>query len=255
MLIDSHAHLDAEGFQSDLPEVLKRASEAGVKKIIAIGSGSGGFLSAINAVALSKTYPGVFPTVGVHPSDSKTPLDPAYLEKLASDRSVVAIGETGIDLYWKEISLEEQIPWFEAQIEIAQRLKKPLIIHARASTNECLQTLKKYHAEDIGGVFHCYTDSPDFIQEILDINFHLSFTGIVTFKKSLDVQESARRVPLDRLLVETDAPFLAPEPFRGKRCESAQVVHTAKRIAEIKGVSFEELCEKTTANAERLFSL
>lgn len=255
MLIDSHAHLDAEGFQGDLPEVLKRASEAGVTKIIAIGSGSGGFSSAHSALALAKTYPNIFPTVGIHPSDSKTALDPTHLEQLATDPRVVAIGETGIDLYWKEISLEQQLPWFEAQIEISRRLKKPLIIHARASTKECLETLKKFHAEDIGGVFHCYTDAPDFIHEILDINFHVSFTGIVTFKKSLDVQESARRVPLERLLVETDAPFLAPDPLRGKRCESAYVVHTARKLAEIKGVSFEELCEKTTANTCRLFSL
>lgn len=255
MLIDTHAHLDAEPFKDDLDALLIRAKEAGITKILTVGAGYGGFSSAYNALAIAEKYPWIYPSVGIHPSDSNTPLEHQKLEILAANPRVVAIGETGLDLYWKDIPLPEQYPWFEAQVEIAKKLNKPLIIHSRIATKECLEVLTRLNARDVGGVFHCYTDSPDFVSGILDINFHLSYTGVVTFKKSADIQEAVRRTPLDRLMVETDAPFLAPEPHRGKRCESAFVVHTARKVAELKGIEFDELCEITTANAEKLFQL
>ncbi len=253
-ITDSHTHLDATAFDLDREDVIERARQAGVTRIITIGSG-GGFASASNAIALAQQYPWIWASAGVHPHDAAEPFDIARLEQSAINPRVVAIGETGLDFFrdWSPRDMQER--WFRAQIELALRLNKPLIIHSREAGILCLEILQELHAEKVGGVFHCYAENAAFAKTLRGLNFLVSFPGTVTFKKADKLRETVSAIALDQIMLETDAPFMAPEPHRGKRCESAFVVETAKMVAKIKGVSLEELAQVTTENAKRLFRL
>ncbi len=174
---------------------------------------------------------------------------------LSQNKRVRAIGETGLDFYRDWSPKKDQERWFRLQIEIAHERKLPLIIHSREAGKECLEILKEMEAEKIGGVFHCYGEDAHFAEKLRAMNFLISFPGIITFPKATNVHEAARDIPLEQIMVETDAPYLAPVPYRGKRCESAYVRHTAERLAEIKKVTFEEVARITTENALRFYGI
>lgn len=253
-IIDSHTHLDREEFDIDRVACIQRAIAAGVTRMVSIGTGDG-LAGAQRAIALAEQHDAVWASVGVHPHDAAYEIEPAEFERLAGHPKVVAIGETGLDFYrdWAPVSL--QYSQFEMQIESAKRVKKPLIIHSRQAGKECLQVLKQNNAQVVGGVFHCFAEDGEFANQLREIGFYISFPGVLTFKNAENIRDVCRAIPLEQILVETDAPFLAPEPHRGKRCEPAFVVETTKRLAAIKGLSIEEVAAITTANALRLFSV
>lgn len=251
-LIDSHTHLDVQDFDLDRGEVIQRAFESKVKKIVNIGA-TNRFAGAERSLKLTEEYEGIYCSIGLHPHDADTPLDKNKLQVLAQNPKVVAIGETGLDFYRDWSPKDMQYAWFELQVELAKELKLPLVIHSRSAAQECVEVLKRLQAFDVGGVFHCYSEDTEFAHQLFDMNFILSITGAVTFRKADLLREVVKNVPLDKMMVETDAPYLAPEPFRGKRCESSHVVHTAEKIAEIRGIPLEEVARVTTSTAESFF--
>ncbi len=253
-LVDTHSHLGAREFDSDRPEIVSRARDIGVTRIIAIGAGYG-IESASAAIAAAEKYNSVFATVGIHPNDASLEFTSSLLPSLAKHSKVVAIGETGLDFYRDYAPRDAQERWFIHQIELAKDCSLPLVIHSRSAGQDCLNLLKAHGAHKVGGVFHCYAEDTAFARQLLEINFLVSFPGTVTFKKADTLRTIVKEIPLSQMMLETDAPFLAPEPFRGKRCESAFMLKTAECIARIKDVSLEELARVTTSNAERLFRL
>lgn len=252
--IDTHTHLDTAEFDSDREEIIQRALAAGVKKFVSIGAGDG-FSSSEKTLKIAEQYDFIWASVGIHPQDGKEPFDPDRLEKLMRHKKVVAVGETGLDFYWTREYDKEQYKWFEYQIGLAIKYNKPIIIHARNSADECLEVLAANNARQVGGVFHCYSEDFSFYEKIRELNFLVSVPGILTFKKSTKLRDTIKEIPLDSIMLETDAPFLAPEPYRGKRCESSFMIETAKVLADVKGISLSELAKVTTANASRLFKI
>lgn len=257
-LIDTHVHLDAEPFADDREEVIDRAITDGVTRMITIGSGFG-VESSARAIAIAEQHPSsVWCSVGIHPLDASTPLtDEALilLEQRALHPRVVAIGETGIDLHWNKDPLPIQEAWFINQIALARRVKKPLIVHSREAGERCIELLREHRGDEVGGVFHCFAEDASFAVRLQELNFLVSFTGVLTFKKSDATRAVAAQIPLSQLMVETDGPYMAPEPHRGKRCEPAFTRFTAASLAAVHGISLEEVAAVTTENAERLFSL
>jgi len=271
LLIDSHTHLDQECFEEDLEEVIARAHEAGVTRLLTIGAGGGpdeqypnGLGSAHRAIRLAERFPSVYAAVGVHPHDAGgAAADPGYLKtlrELASHPKVVAIGEIGLDFFRDWSPFEAQRTVFRDQITIALDVQKPIIIHSRNTSGlndagqECLATLQRCGAERVGGVFHCFSESAEFARTLAGMNFRVSFPGSLTFRKAGQLREVAREIPLEQILVETDAPYMAPEPYRGKRCESMFVTEVALVLSEIKRVSYEECCRIVTRNTVELFT-
>jgi len=252
-LTDSHTHLDAEQFDSDRDGCIERAVAAGVTRLLSVGAGRG-LDSARSAIALAERYPFIWASAGIHPHDAGHDLAWSDLEQLAMHPRVVAIGETGLDFYRDWAPRERQYALFEHQIDLALRVRKPLIIHSRDAGEECLRVLAERGAQGVGGVFHCYAENAAFAERLRSIGFLVSFPGSLTFKKSEQMRETCRSIPLEQIMVETDAPYMAPEPHRGKRCESAFVVETARCVAKVKGLSLEEVAAITTENALRLFS-
>jgi TatD DNase family protein len=252
-LTDTHCHLDHEPFNEDRHECVQRALVAGVSRMITIGTGKG-LSGPHNAIALAEKYDVIWASVGVHPHGALDEIDWVELEKLALHPRVVAVGETGLDFFRDWSPVENQISTFKAQIEIAKRVKKPLIIHSRDAGQQCLQLLTEHNAREVGGVFHCFSEDAAFAEKLHAINFKVSFPGQLTFKKAQSVRDVCAQVPIEQIMVETDSPFLAPEPHRGKRCEPAFVVETARILAQVKGISLEEVARITTENALKLFS-
>jgi TatD DNase family protein len=252
-LTDSHTHLDSEDFNHDRDACIARALNAGVRRMLTIGTG-GGLAGAQRAIALAEEHPFIWASVGVHPHDAAHTVDPTLFETLARHPKVVAIGETGLDFYRDWCPKEKQYEMFDLQIELAKMVKKPLIIHSRSAGEECLSMLTTKGADVVGGVFHCFAENAEFAKRLWDIGFYVSFPGLLTFKKAEEVRAICAAIPLEQILIETDAPFLAPEPHRGKRCEPAFVAETAKRLAALKGLSTEEVAEITTNNTLKLFS-
>jgi TatD DNase family protein len=256
--IDSHCHVDGSRFDADRAEVLARAREAGVTPMVVVGTGAR--LDEIRrAVDLAEREPDVFATVGVHPHDAAQ-IDAAGWQTLADyarHPRVVAVGETGLDYYYDHSPREAQADGFRRQIRLARELGKPIVCHIRDAHAESAALLKEEGAPEVGGVIHCFTGGPEEAKAYVALGFHVSFSGIVTFGgKSADpIRAALREVPLDRLLVETDAPFLAPVPKRGQRNEPAFVVHTAELVARELGVPLPEIASQTFANAARLFGL
>jgi TatD DNase family protein len=252
-IIDTHCHLDSEPFNNDRDEVVARAVAAGVTRLITIGTG-GGLAGASKAIALAETYPMVWATVGVHPHNADLSLDLTPLEHLVQHPKVVAVGEIGLDFFrdWSPVDAQHHV--FQAQIALARKVKKPIVIHSRDAGESTLDTLVRCNAQEVGGVFHCFSENAEFAERLREINFRVSFPGQLTFKKAHEVREVCKAIPLEQILVETDAPYLAPEPHRGKRCEPAFVVETTKMLAQIKGLSLEEVAAITTSNALQLFS-
>jgi len=254
-LIDSHCHLDPQYFPSGPDAVLARAADVGIGGFVVIGVGSD-LAPARAAIALAERLPGrVAAAVGVHPHDAVT-LDDACageLATLAASPHVVAVGEIGLDYHYDHSPRERQREVFARLVGLAREVHKPIVIHTRAAPADTLAILESEGARDVGGVIHCFSEDRAFAARALDLGFDLSFSGIVTFKSSAAIQDVAGWAPLDRILVETDSPYLAPVPLRGKPCEPAYVVHTARRVAELRSMPFEALAEATAENTERRF--
>jgi TatD DNase family protein len=248
-LVDSHCHLDDQKFNEDREAVIERALEAGVELMLAIGTGDGP-PDLECALRLAEKHPFIYATVGVHPHDAAKASDETFrrLRELAEHPKVVGIGEIGLDYHYDFSPRDTQQAVFEQQLAIAREIGKPVMIHTREAWDDTLRLLGAGQP----GIMHCFSGGPVEAQRSLDLGFHLSFAGIVTYPKALDVQAAARITPLDRMLVETDAPYLAPVPKRGKRNEPAFVVSTAQRLAELKEIGFEDLARVTTANFRML---
>ena len=255
-LVDSHCHLDDAQFDSDRSAVIDRALAAGLKYMLAIGTGNGPpDLEA--AVRLAETHDCVFATVGIHPNDTPkiAPDTFSHLEKLLAHPRVKALGEIGLDYHWG-VPKETQLPAFIAQLELAAGHRIPVVIHTRDAWADTIAALRQHWARTgLPCVMHCFTGNAEQARECLDLGFYLAFGGVTTFPKAAEIREAARLTPADRLLIETDAPYLAPVPHRGKRNEPAFVAHTARTIADMRGVSLEQLAEHTTANFERLLQI
>ncbi len=253
MLIDSHCHLDSAPFDAARDAVIQRALDAGVKKMVAIGTGNGPpDLEA--GIRLAERYDCFSATVAVHPHEASkaTPEIFKRLAGLSLHPKVVAIGEMGLDYHYDFSPRDVQRSVFIEQMRIAADARKPIVIHTREAWDDTVAAIREHWDPSIGGIMHCFSGGPKEAQQALDLGFHLSFGGIVTFPKALEIQEAARAAPLDRILIETDAPYLAPVPKRGKRNEPAYIVETARKLAALRGVSYEAIAEATTANFERL---
>lgn len=251
MLIDSHCHLNFPDLAQRLPEVLANMAEAGVDKAIAISVSRQSF-EEVHAIA--QNHPNIYATVGIHPDDPEA--EEFSLEELlerAARPKVVGIGETGLDYHWCKGNLAWQHQRFALHIEAANRSGLPLVVHTRDAAEDTMRLLREHQAH--AGVIHCFTEDVRIAKLALDLGFYISFSGIVTFKNATAIQEAARYVPLDRLLVETDSPYLAPVPKRGKPNEPAYVRHTAAFVAQLRGDSLENIAQATTANCLRLFNL
>lgn len=253
MLVDSHCHLDFPDLADRLPEVLQRMQDNQVDLAVCIGVNLEDFPKVL---ALAEAQANLFATVGVHPeyTDVEEPSE-ERLVALAAHPKVIAIGETGLDYYWQKDKPEWQRARFRTHIRAAKACGKPLVVHTRDSAADTLRLLQEEGADVVGGVMHCFTESWEIATQALDLGFYLSFSGIVTFKNAAIVKEVAQKCPLDRMLVETDAPYLAPVPYRGKQNQPAYVRHVAEEIARLRDFSFEEVAQATTDNFHRLFKI
>lgn len=250
-LIDSHCHLDGKQFDADREASIERALAAGVERMLAIGTGEGPpDLEA--GLRMCDLHPRFLATVGVHPHDASkaTPETWNALEKLLQHPKVVAIGEMGLDYHYDFSPRDVQQDVFRKQLTLASEANKPIVIHTREAWDDTIAVLRENWRGK--GIFHCFTGGPDQARQALDLGFHVSFGGVVTFPKAEALREAARLVPLDRLLIETDAPYLAPVPHRGKRNEPAFLPVTAAKLAEVRGIPVEELAEAAASNFERL---
>ncbi|MEK3936412.1 TatD family hydrolase [Sporosarcina sp. FSL W7-1349] len=254
MLIDTHVHLNADQYEEDVEEVIERALEADVKKMIVVGFDT----KTINkAMELAEAYPFIYAVVGWHPVDAIdcTEEDLEWIESLAKHPKVVGIGETGLDYYWDKSPKDVQQELFRKQIRLAQRVNLPIIIHNRDATGDVVRILKEEEAEKTGGIMHCFGGSVETARECINMNFMISLGGPVTFKNAKTPKEVATEISLDHLLIETDAPYLAPHPHRGKRNEPALVALVAEEIARLKELPVEEVAQRTTENAMKLFGM
>lgn len=254
MLFDTHVHLNAEQFNGDLQEVIDRAIAEGVTNMVVVGFDE---LTIKKAIELAEEYDFIHASVGWHPVDAidMTPEHLDWLKELASHPKVVALGEMGLDYYWDKSPKEIQKEVFRKQIRLAREVRLPIIIHNRDATADIVEILKEENAGEVGGIMHCYSGSVETALECIEMNFYISLGGPVTFKNAKKPKEVAESIPLDRLLVETDCPYLTPHPYRGKRNEPAYVKLVAEEIAGLKGLSFEEIAEATTQNAKKLFGI
>jgi len=252
MLVDSHCHLDDKRFTEDLDAVLDRAAAAGVTRILTIGTGDGP-PEIDRAVRLAERYPQVFASVGVHPHDAAKVTPQTYddLRALVAHAKVIAFGEIGLDYHYDFSPREVQREVFIEQLRIAQAANLPVTIHTREAWDDTMSILREHHSGS--GVMHCFTGDPAQAREALALGFHLSYGGVLTFRTAENVRDSARITPADRLLIETDAPYLAPIPHRGKRNEPAMMIETARKLAEVRETTVEGIAGLTTANFDRLF--
>jgi TatD DNase family protein len=258
MLIDTHTHLDDARYSDDRETIITRAREAGVEAFVTVGCD---LATSRSAVALADRYPFVYASIGVHPHEVKHVEDRWYDEfrRLAVNKKVVAYGEIGLDYHYNHSSPKEQRGRFREQIQLARELKLPLIIHTREAQQDTIAILKEEGASEVGGVFHCFSGDARLAKDALDLGFYLSFSGILTFHNATGLREIAKTVPRDRLLIETDCPYLTPAPHRGKRNEPAFVSLVAEQLATLyadsPGMSVAAVSELTTRNAKQLFRI
>jgi TatD DNase family protein len=254
MLFDTHVHLNAWQFKEDREETVQRAFKTGVKYMTVVGFDHETIPLAIE---IAENYETIYAAVGWHPVDAidLTEKELTWIEELSEHPKVVAIGETGLDYHWDKSPRDIQKEAFRKQIRLAKKLEMPLIIHNREATEDILAILEEEEASTVGGIMHCYNDSAEYVDRVLAMNFYISLGGPVTFKNAPLPKEVAKVVPLDRLLIETDAPYLAPHPNRGKRNEPAYVKLIAEKIAELRDITYEEVAEATTENAIRVYRI
>ncbi|HEV7699007.1 MAG TPA: TatD family hydrolase [Pyrinomonadaceae bacterium] len=253
MLIDSHCHIDSSNFDADRDEVVQRALDAGVGLMVNIGTGDPRSDDFCRAVEVAEKYPQVYAAVGVHPHDAKLYDDAAeqhLIDLVGSSKKVIAWGEIGLDFYYDHTPRDVQRDVFRRQIRTARTLSLPIIIHSREADDETVAILREECAGDDfpGGIMHCFGGTPEMAQTLMPLGFLISFAGNVTFKKAQNLRDAAAVVPIDKILVETDCPFLTPEPLRGKQNEPSYVAHTAKFLAELKGVDPDTFGTQTTQN-------
>jgi TatD DNase family protein len=259
MLVDSHAHLDFEEYGSELAEVTSRAREAGIVHVVVIGQfrEQGGIAAAREALELARTDAEFFSaTAGIHPHEAAhaTEADLAALEQICSEPDVVAVGECGLDYHYDRSPREVQQERFAAQVRLARKLRKPVVVHTREADADTAQILEREMGKE-GGVVHCFTGDWTAAQRYLVLVLHISLSGVLTFKSADALREAAAKIPLERLLVETDSPFLAPVPYRGRRNEPAYAVRTAAALAAVRGISLANVERATTENARRVLRL
>ncbi len=255
MLFDTHAHLDEDAFSQDADEVIARAVTSGVTAMLAVATT---VESSRATIALAARFSNVFASVGIHPNYAvqAKPGDWESIEELASSPKVIAIGETGLDRYWDHTPFDVQLDYFRRQIELAGRCDVPFIVHCREAEPDVVAVLREMAGTgQLKGIMHSFCGGRATLDAALELGLHISFAGMLTFKKNIELRELAKTIPLDRLLVETDSPYLAPQPNRGKRNEPAFVRHTAECLAEVRGQTLDEIAAITTANAKRLFRL
>ena len=254
MLFDTHTHLNVKHFEKDEAEVVQRALDAGVTQMGVIGFDEE---TIAKAIELSETYKGIHPVIGWNPTEAGSYTDAveANLINLIQKHKIAIMGEMGLDYHWMEDPKDVQQEVFRRQIRVAKELNIPITVHNRDSTEDVYRILKEEHIEDVGGIMHSFNLDPEWMKRFLDLNMHISFSGVLTFKKALEVKESARLVPLDKMLIETDAPYLSPQPYRGKRNEPSYVRYVAEEFATLRDMSFEEIAKITTDNANRLFGI
>jgi TatD DNase family protein len=255
MLTDTHCHLDMLGEPKEVEEIIARARETGLVLMVTIGTD---LPSSQKASDYTLNYPDVYATVGMHPHEVKTvtpEIFDQFRELIRKNSKIRGIGETGLDFYYDHSPRETQRSYFAGHIQLAKETGLPLIVHSRNAAEETIEILKKENAAEAGGIIHCFTENLDMARKAIEMNFMISFSGIITFKTSTDLQEAAAQIPLDNILIETDAPFLSPIPFRGKKNEPMRVKQVAEKIAEIKKIPLEEVERVTTQNAKKIYGI
>ena len=252
-IFDTHAHYDDEAFDADREEVLAGLKEQGVGTVVNVGAS---IASTKTTLALAETHSFMYAAVGVHPNETAelTDADMKWLESLAENPKVVAIGEIGLDYYWDEPEREIQKHWFSAQLEVAKKTGLPVIIHSRDAAADTLEIMKE-HGRDLGGVIHCFSYGPEMAREYLKMGYYLGIGGVVTFTNAKKLKEVVKETSIDRIVLETDCPYLSPVPNRGKRNSSLNLPYVVDMIAELKGITAKEVMEKTWENAKALYRM
>lgn len=254
MIFDTHAHFDDDAFDEDRDELLSQMNNAGVSNIVNVAAS---MLSCITSLDLAHHYEYMYAAVGVHPNETTdlTEADMDLLCRYCEDSKCVAIGEIGLDYYWNEPDSEHQKKWFIRQLKVARDMNKPVIIHSRDAAADTMDIMKENHAEEIGGVIHCFSYSAEMAKEYVKMGFFIGVGGVVTFKNARKLVACVEEIPLENIVLETDCPYLAPEPHRGKRNSSMGLPFVAEKIANIKGISLDEVIQVTYENALRLYRL
>lgn len=254
MLFDTHAHYDDEQFDADRDELLSSMPQNNVRLIV---NSCAAIEDIPTVTTIAEKYPFVYATAGVHPSDcgELTSSDLDIIEKAAANEKIRAIGEIGLDYYYDDVPKDVQKKWFEAQAQLAKALKMPVVIHDRDAHRDTLDILRAVDVRSTGGVFHCYSGSAEMAREVLDMGMYIAFGGVLTFKNAVRAVDAAKYVPLDRIVLETDSPYLAPVPNRGKRNSSLFIHFVAERLAEIKNISVDEVERVTFENGKKLFNI
>ncbi|MBP5282876.1 MAG: TatD family hydrolase [Lachnospiraceae bacterium] len=254
MIFDTHAHYDDKAFDEDREELVAKLPSAGVGRVVNVGST---YQSCEACLALADKYEHVYATVGVHPSETEEMTEEKFeeLKKKCMHPKCVAVGEIGLDYYWPEPSAEIQKLWFERQLELAREVKKSVVIHSREACRDTLEILRSAKAQELGGVIHCYSYTVETAREYLDLGFYFGIGGVLTFKNGRKLRETVEYLPMDRIVIETDSPYLAPVPHRGERNDSRNLAYVVRELAQIKGISESEVRRITWENACKLYDL
>lgn len=254
MIFESHAHYDDDAFDEDREELLNSFREKGIEYVINVGAN---IQTTKNTIALTEEYPFIYGAVGVHPSDTDE-LDEekfAWLKEQCALPKIVAVGEIGLDYYWDEPDRKIQKKWFARQLELAREVKLPVIIHSRDAASDTLDMMKAANAGEIGGVIHCFSYTKETAREYLAMDFYFGIGGVITFNNAKKLKEAVEYIPMEKILLETDSPYLSPVPYRGKRNSSLNIPLIAKEIARIKGMNYDQVVNITTENASKLFGI
>ena len=254
MIFDTHAHYDDEAFNEDREAVIKSLAAAGVETVVNIGAS---MASSETTLELTRNYPFIYGTAGVHPSETAELDEEKFqrLKEIVREPKIVAVGEIGLDYYWEKPAHDIQKNWFERQLELAREVNLPVVIHSREAAKDTLEIMKAAKAGDMGGVIHCFSCGKDMAREYLDMGFFLGIGGVLTFKNAKKLREVVEYAPMAQLVLETDSPYMAPEPNRGKRNTSANLPYVVNMMAEIKGLSPEDVIAATEKNARRLYRM
>lgn len=254
MIFETHAHYDDEAFDPDREVLLNSLKENGIEYVINVGAS---LKSTKNTISLMEKYPFIYGALGVHPSETAELNEENFLwlKEQFSLKKAVAVGEIGLDYYWDEPDRQIQQKWFRRQLGLAKEVKLPVVIHSREAAKDTLDIMKEERAEEMGGEIHCFSYTKEMAREFLNMDFYFGIGGVVTFQNAKKLKEAVEYIPLNRILLETDCPYLAPVPFRGKRNSSLNIPYVAEEIARIKGVSKEQVIEVTNENARRMFSI
>lgn len=254
MIFDSHTHYDDGAYASDRDALIASLLDKGVEYVVNVGSS---VRSLSWVMRLAEKFDHVYGAIGIHPDDAKE-LNDELFEKmtvLCDNEKIVAVGEIGLDYYWDATSHDVQKKWFIRQIELAKEKKLPIIVHSREATADTYEIIKASDAQEVGGVIHCFSSSAEMAKKYVDMGFHIGVGGVVTFRNGKKLKEVVSEIPMERILLETDCPYLAPTPFRGKRNDSSMIKYIAEEVARIKGVSCEEVLLKTNENAKKMFGI